>query len=99
MIWVLVFIKADADRNALHHFYVIASGVFRRQQTEPGPGCAAYRFNSATKFAAISVNLDLGWLSHFHVTKLCLFKVGGGPDVIQVHNGKQWLPGLHGLSG
>ena len=31
MIRVLVFIKADADRNALHHFHVITRSVFRRQ--------------------------------------------------------------------
>jgi len=41
MIWVLAFIKADADRNALHHFYVVAGSVFRRQQAEARPGCGA----------------------------------------------------------
>src|SRR5712671_1633006 len=98
MIRVLIFIKTDADWDALHHFYVVAGSVLGGQQTEPGPGCATNRFNLAIKFPAVSVNFDLGRLSHLHSAELGFFEVGGGPDVIQVHDGKQRLARLHGLS-
>src|ERR1700691_266569 len=34
MIVVLAGIQIDANRHPLHHFHIVSSGVFRRQQAE-----------------------------------------------------------------
>src|ERR1051325_8197581 len=98
MIRILTLIKSDTHRNSLHYFYVIAGSVFRRQEAKARSGCATYGLNCSVVFLTISINLDFDWLSNFHVTQLRFFKVGGRPDVIEVHDGKKRLAGLQGFS-
>src|SRR5580698_7256385 len=98
MVRILIGIEPDSHRNTLYNFHIIAGGIFRRKKAKPGAGCSTDRFNSAAKIFSISIHLDGGFLSHLHAAELRLFKVDGGPDVIQVHDGKQWLTRLHSLS-
>ena len=98
MIFVLVSIKHDAHRNSLHHLYVVAGGVLRRKQTEPGTTCAANGEDFAFVLATGRVDLDLNRLSLLHVAQLRFFEVCRDPDIVDVDKRHQRLSWLNVLS-
>jgi len=47
---------------------------------------------------AVCIYLDVDWLPRLHVCELCLFEIGGHPDVIERDNINQFLPDTYVLS-
>src|ERR1700685_861323 len=93
----VVFISSrlehNLDRNALHHFHVVASGIFGRQQAEAGAAGAGDAIDFTLVIASGRIYFDVDFLTDFHLTQLRLFKVGGNPDVFERNNLHQFLAG------
>jgi len=84
---------------ALHDLYVIASCILGRQQAEARTGRTADRVDVAVEFVAVCIHVALALLPHLHLLELCLFEIGGDPEIVEVDDGDQGLPGLHNLPG
>ena len=64
---LLLVIKHDLDRHPLHHFHIVAGGIFRRQQTERRSAAGLNAVNASLLFEArVSVYGISHWLSRPH---------------------------------
>ena len=83
--------KVDADRNPLHNFYIIAGGVFRREQAQHGARCAPNLSDLSLIGFAGGVDLNVNGLAGRHVAQLRLLEVGRDPQIFKRNQGKQVL--------
>jgi hypothetical protein len=98
MISVFAGSKIDANRNSLHHFDVIASGVLGRDEAETLSRSRIETTDIAAVGSSAGVNINVDWLTGAHTPKLCLSKVGGDPDIIKRNHRKQRLSRLNPIA-
>src|SRR4029077_9014109 len=78
---LLLFIEHDLDRDPLHHFHIVARGIFRRQQTERRPAAGLNAVNASLQFEArVSVYGNSHWLSRPHTAQLRFLEIGDYPN-------------------
>jgi hypothetical protein len=66
MVWILSRIQANPDRQALHHFDVIAGRVLRRQKTREFASRTRQTFYISLVIASGSINVDCNRLAAMH---------------------------------
>ena len=95
MILVFTLIENHFHRNALHHFDVVAGGVFGRQQAEARARCGGDAIDVPAVLAAAAVGIDfkLDLLADVHFLELGLFEIGGDPDVFERNERHDLLTG------
>src|SRR5271167_3207102 len=91
-------IENDFYRDALHHFHVIARGVFRRQKAQDRSGGTGNGIEVARKRFAVGVHFDVRLLTGLHVLELRFFEIRGHPDIVQGNNHQESLARLHDLA-
>src|SRR5208282_798957 len=86
--------------DALHHFDVVAGGVFWRQQAEALSTSAGDGINMTFVGFAGGIDFDLCPLARLHLAQLCLLEVCRDPDVLFIERDDHHhhLPGLHVLT-
>ena len=93
MILVFARIEHDFYGNALHHFHVIAGGIFRRQQTEACAAGSGDAVDVSFIFAAIGVDFDGHALPGRIFCELRFFEVRGDPYVVDGTTDSSVCPG------
>src|SRR5580704_8142928 len=83
VIAVLAFIENDFYRDALNYFYVIARGVFGRQQAGACAAGTGDAVHVGFVGAAVGVHFNFGGLIGPHVFQLGFFIVGGDPNFVE----------------
>src|SRR4029077_484210 len=78
---LLLFVEHDLDRHALHHFHIVARGIFRRQQTERRSAAGLNAVNASLQFEArVSVHGNSHRLSRPHTAQLRFLEIGDSPN-------------------
>ena len=72
---VLIGLEAQADGDALHHFDVVAGGVFGRQDAGNRAGAAADGFDVAFKILPQRVHVNADRLARMDVVHLRFFEI------------------------
>src|SRR5580658_9759838 len=73
-------IEGNLHRHTLHHFHIIARGVFGRQQTERGSAARLNAVDLAREAAAPErVYSDIDGLTGAHVGQLRFLEIGRNP--------------------
>src|SRR5271157_1076959 len=98
MVGVLTRLEADAYRQSLHHFDVIAGGVFRRHQAVLLAARTADAFDITLVVAANRIDVNRRALAGPHPANLRLLKIGGDPDVVERNDREEQLTRLHAFS-
>src|SRR5580700_8527847 len=84
MLRVLSLLEYDFHWDALHHLYVIASGILGWQQAEARTRRAANVENVSVIGPAVRVHRNLYGLTRLHIGQLGLFKISRNPDVLAI---------------
>src|SRR5581483_4069762 len=95
---VLALIEPDDHGDTLDDFDVVAGRVLGRKQAEARSAGSRQTFDVTAIAAAVGVHLDVRRLADLHVLKLRFFEVGDNPDVVQIDNRYQELPGFDVLA-
>ena len=98
MVLVLSGIEIDTDGNALHHFHVVARGIFRRQKAETRAAGASDPGDAPVVFVIVRIHRERHLLARFHALELRLFEIGGDPDVLQGNEGHDAFAGRNVLA-
>src|ERR1700726_72493 len=78
---LLLLIEHDLHRHPLHHFHIVARGIFRRQQTERRSAASLNAVNASVQFEArVSVHRNSDWLSRPHTAQLRFLEIGDYPN-------------------
>ena len=85
-------IESDFDRNALNHFHIISSGIFRRQQASDRTACSSNALHVTLISFAVRVNINVGGLADLHVPQLCFLEVRRDPNVVKIDDFHHLLP-------
>ena len=94
MIVVRPGIKHDFDRDALHDLHIVASRIFRGQQAEARAAGARRRCRPCPCICARWRRLRcVTRCPAFISRKLRFLEVGGNPDVVEIDDLHQLLPG------
>ena len=88
----LIGVQTDSDRQALDDFHVIARGVFGWKKTGPISGRGRHVLYLAFEWFAEGIDLCRNALADVHATELGLLEVGGGPNILRLHDDHKLLP-------
>src|ERR1035441_8591610 len=70
-----VFVEHDLHRNALHHFDVVAGGVFGGEQAEARTAGASDGIDMPLVGLAVGIHRDVSRQTGFHLPELRLLEV------------------------
>ena len=96
---ILAGVQRDLHRHALHHLDEVAAGVLGREQAEAGPGGRGDAVDVPVEGVVVGVDHDAHVLPGPHLLELCLLEIRRHPDVVERHDGEQWLADLDDLAG
>ena len=86
MVIIFAFVEADTHRQALHNFYEIAGGVFRRQKAGACAGGAGHALDLPVVFTAVGIYADVHALARVPSCAVGLFTWHS--RMRQHHNGR-----------
>src|SRR5277367_2463277 len=87
----LVPSQTNSHRQTLHHFHVVAGGVFRWKHAVDGACRSGHALDETVEFPIQSVDAYADRLAGMHVLELRLFEIGGHPHVVCLTDGEQFL--------
>src|SRR5260370_18751221 len=88
---ILSGFEIDADRNALHHLYVISGCILRREQAEARAAGAADTRNAPLVLPAVSIHAEPHALARLHPAELRLLEISDHPHIVQLNDGHELL--------